>query len=142
MKSVRNWGLAYALTLVVFIVVDAGWIAGVVVPMYQKYMGDILGDGFYIPAAIAFYLIYCAGMVYFAIKPLDRETSLRKKTLDGALYGFFTYSTWALTFKAAIAGMPWSVAIADIAWGVVLGAVTTFIASWIMKQASTTKGKM
>lgn len=141
MKNLRTLGAAYLLTMVVFVVVDAGWITGVVRPMYEKYLGSALGDGVDVLAALAFYLIYCAGIVLFGVKPLDRTTPLLKKTLAGATYGFFTYSTWALTFKATMAGMPWSLALADIAWGVVLGASTTFITSWILNKFATTKRK-
>lgn len=72
------------------------------------------------PAALAFYLIFIGGILYFAVLPALAQGSLRQALLNGALFGFFTYMTYELTNLATLPNWPLKVVIVDTAWGVAL----------------------
>ena len=121
MSSVRRWLIAYAITLVVFTLVDGVWIALVASGVYRDQLGPLLADPFNAVAAIVFYLGYVAGLVHFGVQPLAATATLGRRALAGGLFGLFTYGTWGLTALAVLKGFPAFVAVTDIAWGVALG---------------------
>jgi uncharacterized membrane protein len=76
-------------------------------------------------AAVVFYLAFIVGILVFAVYPSVDKDSLLRAILLGALFGFFTYSTYDLTNLATLKDWPLSITIIDIAWGMVLtGAVS------------------
>jgi uncharacterized membrane protein len=72
------------------------------------------------PAALSFYLIYIAGILYFAVAPALAQDSLGRALLNGALFGFFTYITYELTNMATLPSWPIKVVIVDTLWGIAL----------------------
>ena len=93
-------------------------------PVYQRAFGAVLAQKPNMPAAIAFYLVYLAGVVTFAIRPAlaagDWKTALAK----GALFGFFAYATYDLTNLATLKVWSLKMALLDMAWGAALTGVT------------------
>ena len=61
--------VAYALAIVVFIGIDLVWLMGVARSLYVEEMGALLRKQPMIGAAVAFYLLYIGGLVFFAIAP-------------------------------------------------------------------------
>lgn len=125
------WIQTYVTALIAFAVIDVGWIAGVVKPTYSKHLPHLLADKINVGAGAAFYLIFVAGIVYFAIAP-GTEKSAFEIVRDGALYGLFTYGTYSLTMQAVLKDVPTVVVFTDIIWGVVLCALVSGVASWIV----------
>lgn len=125
--SLKRWLLAYGVTAVIFAALDVVWILGVANPQYKAQIGDLIATNTNYLAAVAFYLIYVAGMVHYGVRPNDRHATLRQRITGAALFGFFTYATWALTGLAVLKGFPALVAITDIAWGTVACAVVTWL---------------
>jgi uncharacterized membrane protein len=60
---------AYLTTLAAFAGIDIIWLSATGVRLYRPILKDILVDGFRPAPAIAFYLVYAAGLVYFAVRP-------------------------------------------------------------------------
>jgi uncharacterized membrane protein len=84
------------------------------------------------PAAIAFYILFVVGIVYFAINPGLEAGSLSQTLKNAALYGFFTYMTYELTNYAVIEGWPKGLVLVDIIWGVVLATSVAWVAYLIL----------
>jgi len=118
---------AYFATLIAFLLADMVWLALMVDRLYRPAIADLMSASVYLPAAIAFYLIAPAGLVYFAVMPGFRDASLTKAGIDGALYGFFTYATYDLTNQATLRAWSTKLTIMDIAWGVTLGALAASV---------------
>jgi uncharacterized membrane protein len=130
----RRWLIAYAVTVVVFTLVDGAWIALVAAAVYRAQLGPLLAEPFDAVAAAVFYLGYVAGLVHFGVQPLAPDAPLRRRVLSGALFGLFTYGTWALTALAVLRGFAAFVAVTDIAWGVALGALVTGVATLLLRR--------
>jgi len=110
----------YLLTIPVFFAIDLLWLGVIAKGLYQKNLGHLLSPEVNWPAAFAFYFIYIAGILIFAVKPALVDQSLLKALLWGALFGFFTYATYDLTNLATLKDWPIKIVFIDIAWGVVL----------------------
>jgi uncharacterized membrane protein len=87
-------------------------------------------------AAITFYLVYIAGIIFFAVRPALASNTLRDAALLGGLFGFFTYATYDLTNMATIKGWPLKIVVIDILWGTCLcmlvAGLSFLIAKWLL----------
>ncbi len=118
--------ITYIAMLAVFLVVDLTWLGLIAKDFYRSSIGHLMGDGFNIPAAIVFYLIYIAGIMMFAVNPAVESGDWTRAAFLGAAFGFFCYATYDLTNMATLKDWPLGITIADIAWGTVLtGIVAT-----------------
>lgn len=122
---------AYLSTLVVFLLCDMAWLGTMASRIYRPTLGDIMLGNPSLPAAGAFYLMYPAGLVYFAVLPALKAGSLGHATLGGALFGFFTYMTYDLSNQATLRNWTAQLSLIDIAWGTLLGAIAATAAFWI-----------
>jgi uncharacterized membrane protein len=113
----------YLLTIPVFIAIDMPWLGFAARSFYKKHLGYILSPEVNWPAAIAFYLMYIVGIIFFAVRPALEAESLSRALLIGAFFGFITYATYDLTNLATLKDWPLTVVIVDIAWGTVLCAL-------------------
>jgi uncharacterized membrane protein len=126
----------YLLTVPVFFLVDIVWLGWLGRGFYKKQIGFILSDQVNWPAAIAFYLVYIAGILIFAVVPALEKGLVSRALLWGALFGFFTYATYDLTNMATIKGWPLAMVIVDILWGTILctlvAAGSYYTGRWLM----------
>ena len=108
----RDYLILYVATLVVLAPLDALWLTVVANSFYAREMGDLLTDNPNMKAAVAFYLLYGAGLVIFAIAPAAEPGGggWAKAALMGGMFGFFAYMTYDLTNLATLRGFPFSVA--------------------------------
>lgn len=117
----------YIATLLFFTVVDFIWLGLVAKDFYRSSIGHLMTDSFNIPAAILFYVVYAAGILYFAVNPALESGSFSKAAMLGVAFGFFTYATYDLTNLATLRDWPVGITIADMAWGSILtGAAASF----------------
>ena len=113
----RRLFLIYLSVIVPFLMADAVWLGTMMERLYRPAIGTMLADAPILWAAIAFYLLYPAGVVIFATLPALRAGSWTQAALLGALFGGFCYATYDLTNQATLRGWPVTVTLADIAWG-------------------------
>ncbi|MDG2523471.1 DUF2177 family protein [Caulobacter segnis] len=103
-----------------FVVLDAIWLTLATPRLYKPILGEILAEKVSMPAAVAFYLIYLAGIVLFAVEPGLKAGSATRTALMGAALGFVAYATYDLTNQATLKVWSWKITAADLTWGVVL----------------------
>jgi len=110
----------YGLTAAAFFALDLVWLGWVARGFYREHLGDLLREDVLWPAALAFYAVYIAGVVVFAVLPaLEADSWVRAAAL-GALLGFVAYATFDLTALALLRGFPGVVVAVDLVWGTVL----------------------
>jgi uncharacterized membrane protein len=115
--------ISYVATLVVVGICDFAWLSTVGATVYRPRLGNLLLDKPMLGAAVLFYLVYCAGIVVFAVAPALRGAAWGRALGMGALFGFFAYATYDLTNLATLRGWSGTVTVLDIAWGACLSAV-------------------
>ncbi len=110
----------YMVTLIAFFVIDMIWLGLVAKNFYREQIGFIMAPRVNWPAAIIFYLLFIAGLLYFATYPALASGSLSKALISGALFGFICYATYDLTNLATLKNWPLKVTLVDLVWGTVL----------------------
>jgi uncharacterized membrane protein len=114
--------IAWIGAIVPFLAIDLIWLGFVARDFYRVQMGSLLADQPRWGVAFAFYALYCAGIVLFAVLPGLAAGSLLRSALLGAALGLLAYATYDLTSLAVVRGYPALLAVVDIAWGTVLTA--------------------
>ncbi|MBX3568507.1 MAG: DUF2177 family protein [Rhizobiaceae bacterium] len=120
----KSYLIAYVATGAVFLGIDAIWLGVMAERLYRPLLGHVLVDGFNLAPAIAFYVLYIAGLMVFALSPAFASGKWTTAALYGALFGFFAYATYDLTNQATIKGWPTIITIADLCWGTFVSAVS------------------
>lgn len=129
--SIRHYAIAYVSTAVVFLVLDAIWLGTMADRLYRPAMGSILLERFALAPAVAFYLIYIAGVVVFAVTPALQSGRWTTALGYGAMLGLMAYATYDLTNQATLKDWSWTVTIADLCWGTFVTAVSAAAAARI-----------
>lgn len=113
-------------TGLIFLAADAVMLPKVVKPLFEQHLGDaILGDIRTLPAAL-FYVIYLAGMIWFAGWPALRDGTPALAFLNGAILGLVAYGTYELVSWTVMRDWHPSMVAVDMAWGTAL----TAAAAW------------
>ena len=116
----------YGAMALTFFAIDMVWLGWVGKQIYQKQIGQWLSPQPDWVAAGLFYLLFLAGMLYFAVMP-SLEGSGTDALIRGAAFGLITYATYELTNKAVHVDWPWTIVWIDILWGMVLSGLTTWV---------------
>lgn len=125
----QRWVGSFVVAAVVMLVLDSGWLVLVASPLYDAELGDRIAASPDLVAGGAFYVVYLVALLWFAVRPGLAAGSLRTAAGNGAMLGLAAYATWALTNRAVLADWPLALVPLDIAWGVVLTAVTATAAT-------------
>ena len=114
--------IAYVSTAVVFFGLDYLWLSRVAIGFYRRHIGDLLLATPNFAAAGLFYLVYVAGIVYFAVMPAVAGGGWLTALVGGAFLGLIAYGTYDMTNLATLKVWSLSVSLVDMAWGTVLTA--------------------
>ena len=117
----------YLVSISAFLAIDAIWLAVVARGFYRRHLGFLLAEQPNWYAAIAFYLVFVAGIVVFSTGPALSAGSLGRALMLGGFFGLVTYATYDLTNQATVAKWPWIVTAVDLAWGTVLSAIVSCV---------------
>lgn len=126
-----RYAVAFLTAAVIFGALDATWLRWAGPNLYEPVIGDIMADEFNVGAAAAFYLIYLAGMVWFAIRPALESGRVSMGLLNGAFLGALCYATFDLTSQAVFSVWATHISIADIAWGAFATGTTSALSTAI-----------
>ena len=119
--------MTYAVTFVVFFLVDIVWLGFISKPFYAKYLGDLRSEKVNWVAALIFYFLFIGGLVFFVINPSILKESVTYAFLIGGFFGLIAYSTYDLTNLATLKDWPVIVTVVDIIWGTILNSATAGI---------------
>lgn len=115
-------------SFVAFLAIDLVWITQVASPWMKRATPHLLAPSPNLWAALLFYVIYLASLIYLIIMPgLTQKIGPQTLALQSFIFGVAAYSTYDLTNLAILKNYPWTMALADIIWGGLLTMVTTLI---------------
>jgi len=123
MTNIKNKILLYLSTFGAFLLIDFAWIIFGANPLYQAEVGDLLTDSFRIIPAFLTYIALVVGIFIFGINPGFKERRFFKSIVLGSIFGLLSYSIFALTNYSVIEAWTLKLAIADVVWGAVIGAL-------------------
>jgi len=115
-----TYAIGYLAALTAFVGADLAWLSAMTPRIYRPTLGNMLVSAVNLPPAVIFYALYPIGILIFAIGPATKSGSVITAVVYGALFGFFTYSTYDLTNFATLRNWSLQLTLVDIAWGSVL----------------------
>lgn len=124
----------FLITLVVFLAIDMLWLGVLARGLYQNQLGFLMKEKVNWTAAIIFYMIFVAGLMFFVQQPALARDSLRYALGAGALFGLVTYATYDLTSLSVTRDWPVLITVVDLIWGTLLSAGTSGISFWIIRN--------
>ena len=124
---------AYIATLTSFVAIDLVWLMWIARPTYVAEMGSLLRKEPQLAVAVAFYLLYAAGLMFFAIAPGLKSGSATYALFLGAALGLVAYGTYDLTNLSVVEGFNLRIALIDLVWGTVLSGVTAALVVTLSK---------
>ncbi len=126
----------FIVAMVVFLALDMLWLGVVAKNLYSRYLGHLMAAQVNWFAAIAFYILFVIGLIYFVLTPALSKESWRHALLAGAFYGLITYATYDLTNMATMKDWPTAITFIDLIWGAVLSGATAVLSYFILQKLS------
>jgi uncharacterized membrane protein len=120
---------AFFKTFAIFIAFDSIWLTKIAPRFYQTHIGHLMAASPDLSAALAFYIIFIAGVTWFAVLPSSANYRFRDAFGRGAFFGLVAYATFDLTCQATLKDWPLTVTIVDLIWGTALTGLTTAVAA-------------
>lgn len=123
----KQYALAYAVTMVTFLGIDALWLTMASERLYKPHLSRLLADQFSLAPAALFYLVYVAGILIFAVSPALKSGHWTTAAILGAAFGFCAYATYDLTNQATLRDWPVLITVVDLMWGTALTATAATV---------------
>lgn len=117
--------IVLGVVLAVFVACDALWLALLARDFYQAQIGALTLAQPRWGAAVLFYPLYAAGLVFFCVAPTLARGSWISALTTGAFFGLVAYGTYDLSNLATLKGWPPAMTVFDMLWGTVASSVAT-----------------
>lgn len=129
-----NFIIAYFVTLVIFLLVDAIWLGIVAKNFYASQLGDMMLEKPNLGIALIFYCFYVIGITVFAVLPALSSEQWLHALLYGGLLGFVAYGTYDITNMATLKNWPIVMSLVDIVWGTILTGTSAVMAFFAVRM--------
>jgi len=127
----------YISTLFSFLFIDILMIKNIILPIFERNLGNIMLESPRLLIALLFYLFYVAGILYLSAAPyLKGNTTLNEAVISAFIIGLLAYGTYEFTNYATLRGWTLQMLAVDTLWGGVLTATSLFIGLKITKLIS------
>lgn len=124
----------YLLALPVFFAIDMVWLGLVAKTFYSDHIGFLMTKDVKWAAALIFYGLFIAGLVFFVITPALEKKSWTHALYTGIFFGLVTYATYDLTNLATLKQWPMIVTIVDLLWGMTVSGLVSVITYSIVRK--------
>ncbi|MND97629.1 hypothetical protein D3C80_899530 [compost metagenome] len=121
----KTLGIAYAGTLISFLVIDAIWLGLIAKSFYRDQLGDLILPSPNFAVAAVFYLFFAVAIVVLAVRPGLESGSVWTAIGYGAVLGLAAYGTYDMTNLSTLKGWPVTLSVVDLVWGTVLTATAS-----------------
>ena len=117
----------YGMTFLIFLVLDSVWLGLISPDLYKEQIGHLLAPEVNWIAAALFYILFIAGLVFFAVKPAIQQDSWKTAVKNGAFFGLVCYATYDLTNQATISDWPLMITVIDLMWGTFICGISSLV---------------
>ncbi|MEW8969611.1 MAG: DUF2177 family protein [Mesobacillus sp.] len=121
----------YFVTFIVFLMLDSVWLGVISPALYKEQIGHLLAPEVNWIAAVMFYILFIAGLVFFAVKPSIQQNSWKAALRNGAFFGLVCYATFDLTNQATMRDWPMLITAIDLVWGTFICGISSLASFFI-----------
>lgn len=125
-----KYAVGYLASGIAFALIDSIWLRTMYTRLYQPELGPLLGP-LKLGPAVVFYLLYIAGMMWFAVGPALANGRWQTALIQGAVLGCLCYATYDLTNQATLKMWSTKVTVLDIMWGTFLTGSASLTGWWV-----------
>ncbi len=122
-----SWIKIYLIALSIFLIIDFLWLGLVAKNFYSRHLGEKMKEKVNPVPAIAFYLLFVAGLVFFVTMPAIESIRWQKAVFPAIFFGLVSYATYDLTNFATLKEWPFKVVVIDLIWGSLLTGVVSLL---------------
>ena len=126
--------ILYAVTAVLFLVIDAVMLTPRDEAPLHPLPGGMMRDSLMLAPAALFYLAYVAGLVVLVSAPALRDAAPERAALHGAVIGAMAYGTYEFTSMSIMKNWSWTMVATDTVWGAVLTGFCAWAGVMIMMR--------
>jgi uncharacterized membrane protein len=130
----RTLLLPYLVLIACMVLLDVLWLGVVARELYAGAIGHLMAPAPRLGPAIAFYLVYAAGLLVFVLAPHGPRRPMRSTLAMAALFGTVAYATYDLSNLATLRDWPLGLALVDIAWGCIASTLSVLAARLCMDR--------
>jgi uncharacterized membrane protein len=134
--SFQTYLIAYIAGLITLVTADYFWLGTFMAEFYKSHIGDVLLAQPRLGPAFAFYLMYIAGLLFFAVNQGIAKQSLINSALRSALFGILCYGTYDLSNWATLTMWTADITAADMVWGAIVSSISGVVAHLILARPS------
>ena len=127
----KKYFAAFIAIIILMVLLDFIWLGTVAQPMYQRGIGHLMAAQPNLGFAALFYVVYTLG---FTLAPYSTKQGLRKTAPKAGLFGFFVYASYDLTNLALLKDWPLSLALVDIAWGILISFISASVGKLVLDR--------
>jgi uncharacterized membrane protein len=124
--------VAYIVTAVVFLGLDALWLSQIALGLYRRELGGLLREQPNLAVAGVFYLLFVVGIVLLVVLPALNGGGWLTALWMGAVLGLVAYGTYDITNLSTLRGWPLGLSLIDLSWGTALTAVSAAAATLVL----------
>jgi uncharacterized membrane protein len=127
---------AYFAALITLMTADYFWLGTLMADFYKSHIGDVLLAQPRLVPALGFYLMYIAGLLFFAVSQGVAKHSLLSSIVRCALFGIVSYGTYDLSNWATLTMWTADITAADMIWGATVSAISGAVAHLILSRST------
>ena len=119
--------ITYFSMLVFFVIAEIFVLTNIMQPLFKKHIGFLMNEETNFSIAAIFYLIYVAGVFWFATRAGIKSESILITILSGAFLGLLAFGTYEITNYVILKDWNINLVIIDTLWGIIITALMAFV---------------
>ena len=119
--------VSYFSLLIFFIVAEMIVLTNIMQPLFKKHIGFLMKEDTNFSIAAIFYLVYVAGVFWFATRAGIKSESSLLAILSGAFLGLLAFGTYEITNYVILKDWKIELVLIDTLWGVVITGSMAYI---------------
>ena len=108
--------ITYFSMLVFFVIAEIFVLTNIMQPLFKKHIGFLMNEETNFSIAAIFYLIYVAGVFWFATRAGIKSESILITILSGAFLGLLAFGTYEITNYVILKDWNINLVIVDTLW--------------------------
>tara|TARA_B100000424_G_scaffold229896_1_gene191522 strand:- start:100 stop:471 length:372 start_codon:yes stop_codon:yes gene_type:complete len=113
--------------LVFFVIAEIIVLSNIMQPLFKKHIGFLMNEETNFSIAAIFYLIYVAGVFWFATRAGIKSESILITILSGAFLGLLAFGTYEITNYVILKDWNINLVIVDTLWGIIITSLMALV---------------
>ena len=119
--------ITYFSMLVFFVIAEIIVLSNIMQPLFKKHIGFLMNEETNFSIAAIFYLIYVAGVFWFATRAGIKSESILITILSGAFLGLLAFGTYEITNYVILKDWNINLVIVDTLWGIIITSLMALV---------------